>query len=138
MTGNRPALEGLLLYLAVAVTPTVLFWAVLRLTPVAGAALESLSRRPRPVAPALEAAVGHLRRLRREVRGRNQRTRLRRVTLLAAYDDTLLEVCALVGVAAPLAGATGPDRAFARLVTEAALEDAGIALDPAPGGTAAT
>lgn len=66
------------MYLAVAVTPTVLFRAVLRLTPVAGAALESLSRRPRPVAPALEAAVGHLRRLRREVRGRTQRTRLRR------------------------------------------------------------
>lgn len=137
MTGNRPALEGLLEYLAVAVTPAVLFWAVLRLTPVAGAALEALSRRgPRPAAPALEAAVGHLRRLRREVRGRTHRNRLRRVALLAAYDDTLLEVCALVGVDAPLAGVTGPDRAFARLVTEAALEDAGIALDPAPGGPA--
>jgi hypothetical protein len=52
------------------------------------------------------------------------------VALFGAYDETLLEACAMVGVDAPLATATGPDRAFARLLTEAALEDAGIALDP--------
>jgi hypothetical protein len=43
-----------------------------------------------------------------------------------------------VGVDAPLACAVGTeDRAFARLLTEAALEDAGISLDPPQDDTAA-
>jgi hypothetical protein len=59
------------------------------------------------------------------------------VALETAYDDTLLECCRLVEVDTPLAAAEGHDRPFARLLTEAALEDAGIALDPPGGGSAA-
>jgi hypothetical protein len=60
---------------------------------------------------------------------------VRRVAVLAAYDDALLDVCRLVEVDAPLATAVGHDRAFARLLTEAAVEDAGIPLDLPAGGT---
>jgi hypothetical protein len=74
--------------------------------------------------------VADLRRLHRRVRDCRPPTRVRTVALLAAYDDALLEACAMVEVEAPLATATGCDRAFARMLTEAALEDAGIALDP--------
>lgn len=139
VTGDRPVLWGLLLYLVVAAAPTLIFWVALRLVPAALTALAERRRRrePRPPGPPLEAVVANLRRLRREVRGRPRPTRVRRVALVAAYDDTLLEVCGLVGVDAPLAGASGPDRAFARLLTEAALEEAGVALDPPTGDTAA-
>jgi hypothetical protein len=137
VTGDRPVLMGLLLYLLVATMPTLGFWVVLRLFPAAVRWVEKqrASRRV-PPAPRLESVVSDLRRLRREVRGRPQPTQVRRVALIAAYDDTLIEVCRLVGVDAPLESSVGPDRAFARLLTEAELENAGIALDP-PGGAAA-
>ena len=80
--------------------------------------------------------MGNLRRLRREVRGRAP-TQVRRLALLAAYDDTLIEACRIVGVDAPLAEADPSERHFARLLTEAELEEAGIALDPPSGATAA-
>jgi hypothetical protein len=131
VTGDRPAVAGLVLYLLIAVAPSLVFWASLRLLPavVARVAERRRSRR-RPPGPPFERTVADLRRLRREVRGRDQRTQVRRVAVLAAYDDALLDVCKLVEVDAPLATAVGRDRVFARLLTEAALEDAGIALDP--------
>lgn len=140
MTGDRPVLLGLLLYLLVAATPTLLFWVVLRVVPAALSRLDDRRRsRHPPPGPSLEDVVCTLRRLRRGVRGREQPNQLRRVALLAAYDETLLDVCRLVGIDAPLAEAdtSGYDRAFARLLTEAAVEDAGIALDPPEGGRAA-
>lgn len=139
MAGDRPVLLGLLLYVLVAATPTVLFWAALRLLPAAVTAWIEHRRNRHPAAgPDLESVVATLRRLRREMRCGAQRTQVRRVALQAAYDDTLLECCRLVDVDAPLAAAVdGRERAFARLLTEAALEDAGIALDPPGGGTAA-
>jgi hypothetical protein len=140
MAGESPVLTGILLYLVLAATPTLFFWVALRLLP---GAFERLSERRKvhrarqqPAGPAIEASVANLRRLRRDVRGRQQPNQVRQLALLAAYDSTLIEVCQRVGVDAPLATADGPDRAFARLLTEAALEDAGIALDP-PGGKAA-
>jgi hypothetical protein len=81
--------------------------------------------------------VADLRRLRREVRYCPPATQVRTVALNAAYDHTLLDVCRIVGVDAPLLDAPEADRAFARLLTEAVLEDAGVALDPPAGGTAA-
>jgi hypothetical protein len=39
-------------------------------------------------------------------------------------------VCRCIEVDAPLAAAVGSDRPYARLITECALEDAGIVLDP--------
>jgi hypothetical protein len=138
VTGDRPVLVGLLLYLLVAAAPTLLFWVAARLVP---AVVEWVAERRRraaaPVGPPLERVVANLRRLRREVRDRTQNTQVRRVAVLAAYDDTLLQACGLVDIDAPLATAAGPDRAFARLLTEAALEDAGIALDPPQDGAAA-
>lgn len=138
MAGDRPVIVGLVLYVLVAATPTVVFWVALRLLPAAVASWsERRRRRRRPPGPAFESVVANLRRLRREVRRGAQRNQVRRVALQAAYDDTLLECCRLVDVDAPLAGADGRERPFARLLTEAALEDAGIALDPPGGGAAA-
>jgi hypothetical protein len=95
-------------------------------------------RRTPPPGPSLEQVVADLRRLRRELRGAPQRTRVRQVALVAAYDDVLLQVCDVVGVdSPPLATAAGADRAFARLLTEAGLEQAGISLDPPQGGAVA-
>ena len=136
MPGDRPALLGLLIYLLIAVAPTLLLRVVLRLLP---AAVGRVRRRPAPPPsrPDLVAEIGHLRRLRREVRARTSPNRVRRVALLAAYDETLLAVCDLVAVDAPLRTAAGRDRAFARLQTEAALEGAGIVIDPPADGAAA-
>lgn len=139
MAGDRSALVGLILYLAVAAAPALVFWIALRLIPAAATRLDDHRRARRVQAgPPLQKVVADLRRLRREMRGTPQRTQVRRIALLAAYDDALLEVCAIAGLdAPPLATATGSDRAFARLLTEAALEQAGIALDPPRDGTAA-
>jgi hypothetical protein len=129
--GDRPVVEGLLLYVAIAVTPTVVVLLGVRLLPaVVTSFLERRRRAARPVGPCLESVVANLRRLHRQVRDCRPPTRVRTVALLAAYDDTLLEVCAMVDVDAPLASAHWTDRAFARMLTEAALENAGIALDP--------
>jgi hypothetical protein len=129
--GTRPVVEGLLLYVAIAVAPTVIVWLGVRLLPAAVTSLWERRRRPAPpTGRSLETVVAHLRRLHRQVRDCRPPTRVRTVALLAAYDDTLLEACAMVDVDAPLATAGGRDRAFARMLTEAALENAGIALDP--------
>ncbi|WP_147255750.1 hypothetical protein [Pseudonocardia hierapolitana] len=131
MAGDRPVLLGLLLYVLVAATPSVLFWAALRLLPAAVTAwAECRRRKDAPAGPALECVVANLRRLRREVCCGCYRTQVRRMAVEAAYDDTLLECCRLVEVDAPLASADAHERPFARLLTEAALENAGIALDP--------
>jgi hypothetical protein len=129
--GGRPVVEGLLLYIAIAVAPTAIVWLGVRLLPALVTSFwERRRRADRAPGPSLEAVVANLRRLHRQVRDCRPPTRVRTVALLAAYDDTLLEVCAMVDVDAPLATACGSDRAFARMLTEAALEDAGIALDP--------
>jgi hypothetical protein len=131
MAGDRPVLLGLLLYLLVAALPTVLFWAALRLLPAAFMTwAERRRRRAAPPGATLESTVANLRRLRREVCCGCHRNQVRRVAVEAAYDDTLLECCRLVAVDAPLATADARERPFARLLTEAALEDAGITLDP--------
>ncbi|MHA6796659.1 hypothetical protein ACVGVM_24565 [Pseudonocardia bannensis] len=131
MTGDRPLVAGMTLYLVITAAPTLLFWAALRV-PAAVAACRA--RRPGvPTGPSLESLVADLRRLRREVCGPPPRTRLRRVALLMAYDDVLIGLAGAVGVdAAPLAAAREgtSDRAYVRLQTEAAVEAAGIALDP--------
>lgn len=132
--GDRPVLLGLLLYVAIAVAPPLILWVVLRVLPAAVIAICERRRAGQVTRPALECVVANLRRLRRQVRHGHHGTRVRTVALLAAYDETLLEACEMVGVDAALAGSACADRAFARLLTEAALEDAGIALDPATEG----
>jgi hypothetical protein len=128
--GDGSVLLDLLIYILVAATPTLIFWVAVRVMPPAiGHLLDLRLQRRRPPGPSLESVVGNLRRLRREVRGR-QPTQVRHLALLAAYDHTLMEACRIVGVDAPLTAATEAERPFARLLTEAQLEDAGIALDP--------
>ncbi|NMH98587.1 hypothetical protein [Pseudonocardia acidicola] len=137
MTGDRPPWLGLLLYLSITAMPTLLFWAALRVSAVVAA---RRARRLAPVGPSLESLVADLRRLRREMCGPPPRTRLRRVALFAAYDDVLTDVCRVIGVdAAPLVETAegGTERAFARLLVEADVEAAGIALDPPGTGSAA-
>jgi hypothetical protein len=134
VTGDRPLWLGLVLYLAVMVAPTLVFWAVLR---VPAAIAAHRAGRPEshvaPARPALERLVADLRRLRASLRAAPQCSRVRRVALLSAYDDVLTEVCRAVGVDVSLLGSTpegAADRAFARLLAEADLEAAGVALDP--------
>jgi hypothetical protein len=128
--GDGSVVLDLLIYALVAATPTVMVWVAVRVMPrVIGHVLDlRLQRRRRP-GPTLESVVGNLRRLRREVRGRHP-TQVRHLALLAAYDHTLVQACQIVGVDAPLTDTTEAERPFARLLTEAQLEDAGIALDP--------
>ncbi|HEY0815009.1 MAG TPA: hypothetical protein VGE11_17190 [Pseudonocardia sp.] len=130
MPGNGSVLVDVLIYVLIAASPTVLVWVAVRtLPPVVGHLLDRRVQRRRPEGPSLESVVGNLRRLRREVCGRPP-TQVRHLALLAAYDDTLVQACRIVGVDAPLTAATESDRPFARLLTEAQLENAGIALDP--------
>lgn len=130
MPGDGAVILDLLIYALVAATPTLLLWVAVRwLPPAIGCLLDLRVRRRRPQGPTLESVVGNLRRLRREVRGKHP-TQVRHLALLSAYDDTLVEACRMVGVDAPLAEAGDSERPFARLLTEAQLEDAGIALDP--------
>ena len=135
MTG--PVLLGMLLYVLVAAAPTLMFWVALRLIPAAiDRAAERRRVRRHSLGPSLESVVATLRRLRREMRCGNPPTQVRRLALLDAYDETLLHVCRIVGVDAALEGASPSDRPFARLLTEAALEAAGVALDPPARGAA--
>lgn len=136
MPGDGSVIVELLIYALVAATPTLLVWVAVRwLPPVLGHLLDLRLQRRRPPGPSLESVVRHLRRLRREVRGKHP-TQVRHLALLSAYDQTLVQACGIVGVDAPLEGATDAERPFARLLTEAQLEEAGIALDP-PGAAAA-
>ena len=136
MPGDGSVVLELLIYVLVAATPTLMVWSAVRwLPPAIGHVLDLRLQRRRTTGPSLESVVGHLRRLRREVRGKHP-TQVRHLALLSAYDQTLVQACGIVGVAAPLDGATESDRPFARLLTEAQLEEAGIALDP-PGRAAA-
>ncbi len=138
MTGDRPVLLGLLIYLVLAAAPTVLFWLALRVLPPAVERVDDWwARRHGPPRPCLEQAVATLHRLRRDMRIGNHPTQVRRLAVQEAYDRTLIEVCGFVGLEAPLGSATGTDRAYARLLTEAELEDAGIVLDPPGRGAAA-
>lgn len=140
VAGDRSALVGLLLFVLVAAAPTVTFWLALQVVPrlLGAIADRRAERRPPTPGPSLERVVADVRRLHREVRAGRATSRVRQVALLAAYDDALLTACTVVGVPdPPLAGAAERDRAFARLLTEAALEEAGVALDPPRGGTRA-
>lgn len=129
------------MYLGIAVAPTLFCWAAARFAPALRDLLEHVLalRRPapQPAGPSLESLVKDLRRLRAEVRGPGPPTRVRRVALLAAYDDVLLDLCRVADVECPLDGAPPGERPYVRLLTEAVLEDAGIALDPPREGPAA-
>jgi hypothetical protein len=134
MAGGSPVLTGVLFVAVLIGAPVLLYWTGVRWLP---ALIDNVAERrkikraqQRPAGQAIEAAVADLRRLRREVRAGCQPNHVRHVALLAAYDSTLIRVCRYIEVDAPLADAVGSDRPFARLITESAIEEAGIVLDP--------
>ncbi|GAA1397128.1 hypothetical protein GCM10009613_49320 [Pseudonocardia kongjuensis] len=150
MPGNDPVAAGVTIFLAIALGPAVLVGLLVR-APALVRRVVALRRRSRPappvpVGPPLERLVADLRRLDRLRRGPPPSTRLRRVALLAAYDDVLLAACRATGVEDPplrawvdaggTAGALDAGRDLARLRTEAALEATGVRIDP-PGPAAA-
>lgn len=132
MGGDRSAWMGLFLFVLIALAPSVMFWLALRLLPAVGSRLTERFARHRALpGPTLQDIVADVRRLRREVCDEVPRTQVRRIALLAAYDGALLDACRIVDVPdPPLADASPRERSLARLLTEAALEDAGILLDP--------
>ncbi|TCK26594.1 hypothetical protein [Pseudonocardia endophytica] len=142
MAADGSVLTGVLLFAAIAFGPAVGLWTLLRLPRVVRWVWERVRPEPapRPSGLPLESLVADLRRLHREICGPAPPTRVRRTALLAAYDDVLLSVCRAVGVSDPplgaavaaggTAGALDPDRGLARLRAEAAVQEAGIALDP--------
>lgn len=167
MSVDRHILVGVLLYLVAVAGPALVIWAAVRLVPVVFALLfgwlhRLAARSPSPGMPSarrlslraqgrpgrepsaasFEQTVRDLHRLRAELLGPPQGTNVRRVALLAAYDDVLLTLCRQVGIdpgldGAPVRGATEAERAFLRLQTEAAVEAAGVVLDPPRAGPTA-
>jgi len=136
------------MYVGIALAPTVLLWAAVRFLPALNLSrlLVGLRHRrlgapaplPLPLGQSFESLVRDLHRLRREVIGRRPTSRVRRVALLAAYDDVLHDVCRAVGVdRTALREIPERERPFARLQVEAALEEAGVLLDPPQAGPAA-
>jgi hypothetical protein len=123
-------------YAAIVAAPILFVWAVVRLVPVLLDLPEKLASRRRPPAPQgrpYERLVADLHRLRREVRRNAPTTHVRRVALLAAYDDVLADVCRAVGVDRPRPSELPErERPFARLQAEAALEAAGVPLEEPP------
>ncbi|WP_181779968.1 hypothetical protein [Pseudonocardia pini] len=128
--------SGVLQYAAIVAAPTLFLWAVVRLGPLLLDLPERLVSRRRPPAPQgrpYERLVADLHRLRREVRRNAPTTHVRRVALLAAYDDVLADVCRAVGVDRPRpCELPERERPFARLQAEAALEAAGVPLEEPP------
>jgi hypothetical protein len=144
VSADHPVVLGVLTYVAIAAAPTLLIWAVARFLPALLALPDLLRRlcrrgdRPPVAGQSFESLVADLHRLRREVRGRQPTTHVRRVALMAAYDDVLHDLCRAVGVPRPpLCEVPERERPFARLQTEAAIEEAGVVLDPPDRGSAA-
>ena len=128
---DGPALLGLVEFLLIAATPPLLVWAGVRLVRWLG------DRRGAPpsAGPTMQSLVADLHRLRRELCGPPCGSRVRQAALEQAYDGTLMDLCRMLAVPAGQLAAVAPvDRPFARLQAEAALEAAGVVLDP--GGAA--
>ena len=142
--GNDPVATGIAVFLTVACGPALLVWLLLRVPTVVRRIAAVRRRRrpplPSPAGPPLERLVADLRRLDRQRRGPPPATRVRRLALLAAYDDVLLATCRAAGVEDPplrpyvecggAQGALDPGRDLARLRTEADLEATGVRIDP--------
>ncbi|WP_232665500.1 hypothetical protein [Pseudonocardia sp. TRM90224] len=118
---------GLILYAFTAAMPLVLPLLFVRLLPAVGVAICDALRREPCARNGLGPVVAELRSLHRRAVHRPQ---LNPGGFYASYDCALLNACRLVGVDTPLAAANAAERPFARLQAEAALEAAGIRLNP--------
>ncbi|MEJ3658102.1 hypothetical protein WEH80_34585 [Actinomycetes bacterium KLBMP 9759] len=121
------ALYGLLLYAFIGAVPLVLPLLFARLLPAVGMAVCGLFRREPCARDALGPVVAELRSLHRRAVDTSQPSPC---GFYASYDCALLAACRLVGVDTPLAEVSGSERPFVRLQAEAALEAAGIRLNP--------
>lgn len=95
----------------------------------------------RPIPPRTELIVADLRRLHDEVAHSSPSSWVRRVGLLAAYEDVLLRACEAAGVTDPPLSEIGDrdtsaamsfERSMARMRTEAELEAVGFVLTGTP------
>lgn len=129
-------MSGVLEYVFIAAAPTLFLWGVVRVGPLLLDLPERLAARRRPPPPRhrpYERLVADLHRLRREVRGTTPTSRVRRVAVLAAYDDVLADLCRAAGLDQPRPGDLPErERPFARLRAEAALEEAGVPVEEPP------
>jgi hypothetical protein len=121
---------NLLLFVVAVITPTLLFWLLLRVPRTVDAVGAYLRRRrgPSAVAPPIERLAADLRRVHRILAEFPPGTpALRRRATRQAYDALLVQACAAVDVPHRLdALAEGVDREVERLRVEEALRDAGI------------
>jgi hypothetical protein len=126
-----------------AVLPVATIWAIVHPDEVGDRAV-ALARRLHLVKPErpvtyhrpVERLAADLRRLSTAMAGIRPGTPyLRRVALLGAYEDTLIEASRALGVAESLAGLPrgGLDRELERMRVEAALEAAGLRFRPGVG-----
>ncbi len=124
MVGN------VLIYLGVAVAPTLVFSAALAVPRWLAAVRRRRARTPAPTHPPVERLAADLRRVRRTLACFGPGTPVvRRRAATAAYDALLTQACESVGVPQQLDEvAEGIERDVERLRVEQALCDAGIVL----------
>lgn len=124
MVGN------VLIYLGVAVAPTLVFSAALSVPRWLAAFRRRRARTPAPTHPPVERLAADLRRVRRTLACFGPGTPVvRRRAATAAYDALLAQACESVGVPQQLGEvAEGIERDVERLRVEQALCDAGIVL----------
>lgn len=132
--GLQSILIGIGWLAVIALAPSVLFLIVVKVPRVLEAVRERRAARRRagqPTGRPVEALAADLRRLRAELVSRRPTNNVRHTGLLAAYDDVLVAMCGRLEIATPLGElAHGRDRDVERLRAEAAVQDAGIRLDP--------
>jgi hypothetical protein len=132
MLAAGSALAGFARYLIIAVGPVLTFGAALAAPRLLEPVADWWHRRRRVTTrPPIERLSADLRRLRTAVRDGHQPTYVRRTGTLRAYDDVLSATCRALEVPTRLAELPdGVERDVERLLAEAAVEHAGIPLDP--------
>jgi hypothetical protein len=87
---------------------------------------------PHPAGRPIEQLAADLRRLRVAAATDQQRSATHQLANRLAYDQLLMQACAMLGIPHDLGRATaGPDRDIERIRVEAALERAGLVLSVA-------
>lgn len=122
-------LTGVLIFAAVAVAPTALFWLALRLPPLVRG-LRERRRPPAPSGPPVERIAADLRRVRHALRTLPAGvSAVRRRGIEAAYEDLLTQACRALAVEHQLAALPpGLEREVERLRIELALQTAGLEI----------
>jgi hypothetical protein len=118
---------NVVLFVVVAIAPTLLFWLLLRLPKAVDHYLRR-RRGPTPACPPIEQLAADLRRVHRTLAEYPPGTpALRRHATRQAYDALLVQACDAVEVSHRLDTlAEGMDREVERLRVEEALRDAGV------------